>query len=653
MNFSEIAQTFLYFGAAFISFYGYGSLISRVTFPEWKSYFGFKTLLGVLTFLILSGYIELFRLGSYQLFRNLIVIGVCIAFLVNINEFLRLIKPTKESRALNSNSRLKYGRWLAIFSVSALIFAYCLNAIYYPFNPGDDYSSYIIFPIRILSEGFSGGDYFNQRGIEHGLGGGDYINALIFSAAPLAHLHIAEAGTGFLLLALLCIDHVLLSGKKFWVSYAAFLVALIVAIFAQYTNVSPILLGCAIAYGILLFGQKLSPSYTPREGALLGLLCGGLILLKGNLIAPAFLFVGVAAISQIIGHQKISVLRNFLIALVGLVAILTPWMLASHTNHGTYFYPLLGKGFSHSGGFGFVTKPEFLDAVSEFLPLYGLLLVSWLTFWTRSNSSDNRRFATILCALTIPSTLVLALTPAGMYRYCYVILATPCAFLIINNLCILGDKIRNPLRPLDLRYTKYLVFFTLTIASILMLNQTKRVGRHLFTDGMYTRMYVFDRSTAADTDILSAHISENASRYKKMQAIVPNKEIILSQVEAPFLLDFSRNKIYVMDYPGNAGPTKLPFNESAEDMAKYLRSHNIRYVMHSYRHWISKRNSEYFIKYCLNAAGQWGRTLAEREQLVNNQLLELGKIYKPIYDDGRDRIIDLCQSPSKPTVTCK
>lgn len=653
MNFSEIAHTFGYFGAAFLSLYGYGALICRFAFPEWKSYSGFKTLLGVLTFLILSGYIELFHLASRQVFRNLIILGVCLAFLAHIKELRGFIKTSQETKKFAPHSPLKQGKWLAILAAIFLILAYCLNAIFFPFNPGDDFSSYIIFPIRILIEGFSGGDYFNQRGIEHGLGGGDYINALVLSATLLAHLHIAEAGIGFLLLALLCIDHVRLSSKKFWFSYAAFLVALIVAIFAQYTNVSPILLGCAIAYAILLIGQKLSPSYAPREGVLLGLLCGGLILLKGNLIAPAFLFVGVAAISQILGYKKTSVLRNFLIALLGLIAILIPWMLASYANHGTYFYPLLGKGFSHSGGFGFVTKPEFLDAVSEFLPLYGLLLVSWLTFWTRSSNSDSRRFASILCALTIPSTLVLALTPAGMYRYCYVILATPCAFLIINNLCILGNTVTNALSPLSLRYTKYVVVFTIVITSILMLNQTKRVGRHLFTDGIYTRVYAFDKNAAPDTDVLSSYIPENETRYAKMQAIIPDHEIILSQVEAPFLLDFSRNRIYVMDYPGNAGPTKLPLNGSAEDLANYFRAYNIRYVMHSYRHWIAKRDSEYFIKYCLNAAGQWGRTLAERESLVNNQLLELGKIYQPIYDDGRDRVIDLCQGYSSATLTCQ
>lgn len=649
MNFIEVIQTPIFFLASLISLYGFGALVSRLTFPQWSIYPGISILFGLLLFIASSGYIELFHLGSPATFRWIVISGIALALYVS---FSSGVHPNKGNPPWGKLS-LDGKKILAILLAGLFVFAYCANMMFHDFNRGDDYSSYLLFPMRILAEGFSGGDAFNLRGIEHGLGGGDYINALILSATNLSNLYIAESGLGFLLLGLLCIDQARISGQGFWIAYLAFIAACITAIFSQYTNVTPILSGCAIGYGMLIIGQRLPPQFSAKFAMLLGALCGALIVLKGNLLAPALMFLGVIFLVRIVDKRQTWVLGEVATALASILIVMLPWMLASQTNHGTLFYPLLGKGFTYSGGFALVPATLFWGATQEFMPLYSLTLASWLIFWTRSQDIKQIRYSSILCLALVPCTLILALTPAGMYRYCYVILATPCLYLLINNLCIFQNKVSKNILGLSIQHTRYLVYLTILVGAVLMIHQIKRVGSHFFHDSIYARYIALNPNDLSDTDMLSTQFESTATRYSRMQNSIPLGRVVLAQVEAPFLLDFSRNQIWVMDYPGSAGPQPLPYQGVPEDLAVYFRDHHIRYIMHSYQAWLTRRESEYYINFELNPAYDWNRVMAKREFLVNNQMLSLSRIYPVIYDDGRDRVIDLCQGKPQPSNLCK
>ena len=649
MNLSETPLILLLFSAAIASLYGYGAIIVRYIFPQWSSYLGLIMLFGLLLFLAVSGYIELFHLGASQAFHWMIALGICLAL---IAVFLNHIQSSKNRLFLSKTVSPDYKKIMAIIFATFFVIAYCINMLFHDFNRGDDYSSYLIFPIRILAEGFSGGDAFNLRGIEHGLGGGDYINALILSISNLASLHLAEAGLGLILLGLLCIDQVKITTHRFWPSYCALIVACIGAIFAQYTNVTPILSGCAIGFGMLMIGQRMPQYFSPKMAMLLGALCGALIALKGNLLAPALMILGVIFLVRMSEERRTWTLAEIVIALLSCCVFLLPWMLASKDNHGTLFYPLLGRGFTYSGGFGLVPQELFWGAVREFIPLYSLTFVSVLVFWIRSHDQHVIRFSFILLMAMVISTLVIALTPAGMYRYCYVILATPCIYFLINNLSILSSPISKRLLGLNIKNTRYLIYLIIFVSSILMLHQTKRVGNHLFHDAFYTRYIKFNPDKLPDTDMLSPKLKSNAKRYFTFQELIPAGERLVAQVELPFLFDYRRNTIWVMDYPGSAGPEPLPHQGSPEDLALYLRKYKIRYIAHSYQAWLTRIESEYFIKHELNPSYEWNKGMVQRELRINDQILNLSQRYQIIYDDDRDRVIDLCMPKSQATSIC-
>ena len=180
----------------------------------------------------------------------------------------------------------------------------------------------------------------------------------------------------------------------------------------------------------------------------------------------------------------------------------------------------------------------FWGAAQEFIPLYSLTFACWLVFWTRSQDRWQIQYSSILCLALVPCTLILALTPAGMYRYCYVILATPCLYLVVNNLCILQNRVSKNIFGLSIRHTRYLVYLTIVVSSILMIHQTKRVGSHFFHDSLYVRYIALNPNDLPDTDMLSTQLESTAKRYSKMQNSTPSGNVVLAQVEAPFLLDF-------------------------------------------------------------------------------------------------------------------
>src|SRR5262249_55024876 len=72
--------------------------------------------------------------------------------------------------------------------------------------------------------------------------------------------------------------------------------------------------------------------------------------------------------------------------------------------------------------------------------------------------------------------------------------------------------------------------------------------------------------------------------YEIMQNSVPEKAIFLARLEYPFLLNFSRNQIFLTDYVGGASPPPgIPLYQGPEPLAEYLLAKKVKYVAYSYK----------------------------------------------------------------------
>lgn len=129
--------------------------------------------------------------------------------------------------------------------------------------------------------------------------------------------------------------------------------------------------------------------------------------------------------------------------------------------------------------------------------------------------------------------------------------------------------------------------------------------------------------------------------YRAVEKALPDRGTALEDVGRPYLFNYRDHSIYVMDWPGAAGPTPgWPFGVNSNRLAEYLLRNSVRYV-------ISFRNVPW------NEPGTCG-TLAHRERfpkelyvlfwmriLANHQLGLLRTQYQSIYDDGKIVVVDL------------
>jgi hypothetical protein len=109
--------------------------------------------------------------------------------------------------------------------------------------------------------------------------------------------------------------------------------------------------------------------------------------------------------------------------------------------------------------------------------------------------------------------------------------------------------------------------------------------------------------------------------YRRMQLAIPEGQTVLAILEKPFLLDFTRNRVFIVDNPGNMPPS-IPLFREAEQLADYLLTRSIRFIAYAYR-------SEAGIPKAV-FRGQYYERISDFHRLLD----ELGRTRRRIYDDG-------------------
>ena len=85
--------------------------------------------------------------------------------------------------------------------------------------------------------------------------------------------------------------------------------------------------------------------------------------------------------------------------------------------------------------------------------------------------------------------------------------------------------------------------------------------------------------------------------YRSAQLSIPAGERILAVMDHAYLLDFKRNPIWIADLPGSAGlPPGMPTERGGMELAAYLRSKGVRYVMYSYERVFTEEYSRKTLK---------------------------------------------------------
>jgi hypothetical protein len=135
---------------------------------------------------------------------------------------------------------------------------------------------------------------------------------------------------------------------------------------------------------------------------------------------------------------------------------------------------------------------------------------------------------------------------------------------------------------------------------------------------------------------------KDIDQYERMQAAIPAGEPFIARMSKPFLLDFNRNLVYVIGYPGMSSPRPgMPISEGGEALSDYLLDQSVRYVAYSQfdeagfqRRWYGDR---------VYGDSPWERTEARLAYDFHANVWELAASRKRIYDDGEIFVLDLAQ----------
>ena len=378
----------------------------------------------------------------------------------------------------------------------------------------------------------------------------------------------------------------------------------------------------------------------------MSVIVAGLASLKSTFIIPSVVIISFIFILFVFSRNSNKVRQIFIFAMIPILSfiLLLPWMICNYKSNGTMLYPIFGRGYHGSiygnwensfENFSILGTIRWFPAIlsNSFIILITILLlivifrkdVSFKMFWLPLIS-----YVTLLCTVVI---IITQTEGYGWDRYSWPYSVSIFLFLLV----IVLQKEYHPF-GLNIMIKSIVV---ITVAMNIFGSNGNKLATYLH-DQLTTiknidkNMYIEEVNRETKYNVID---KSEYLRYKKMQYIVPINEIILTRLRYPFLLDFSRNVIFIADYPGGSSPPHgMPAFQGSIKLANYLNNNNIRYVAYSYK---SEANFKFEDLKGRLSGGSLIRTEAKHTFDFQKNLSELGNTYKKIYDDGEIFVLDL------------
>jgi hypothetical protein len=395
----------------------------------------------------------------------------------------------------------------------------------------------------------------------------------------------------------------------------------------------------------LLEEDRLKATNIPNNAAIVGLLAAAICALKNTLIPSCILFFTFSYFFYIIGSKtKYKAIYEFCLAAILLALFVLPWSISLYQSSGTLLYPILGKGFHGSVYGGSVKLPNSVmdPMVAIKLKLYVILGIIYILgvlgirFWIIGTSKKQiaREAAVSIFISSVMGTAIIAFTTgsADNYRYSYPQLLVMFAVFIL----IIVENIEH--NKLSIKFKK------LASLSAVFLSVLVTIKSHKYNDFRSYKETIDNIAWGVNNVPLVT--LEEREKYAKMLDSVPQKSIVLTRLETPFLLNFKKHTIWIADFPGGASlPPGMPSFKGEETLADYLVSHSIRYVAYSYAN-EANFPRHFFEPKLIPNPNKWLENQALNAFEFQDSLQKLGKTRKRIYDDGQNFVIDLLKYKS-------
>jgi hypothetical protein len=603
-----------------VGWIGAGTFVTRL-FGLRESRWALRGVAGVALFVLVGGWLNL--AGAVRP-RNLIALVIIGDALFVAYAFTARSAGGRQWRLYSSLP--VWGRALAVLCGIAMLIAAINSLTYSKFSDIDDLNAYLSFPVKLLQGGSLGFDPFSERRVQSGLGASYFLQAFMLVAGDVRSLWFCDFEAGLIFFA----GCVYFAGRRLGNSaeLSLTLVALALAIPLSHGNLTMNVLPAALFTGLFLVENSGETAPLSRS-FLLGLLGATVAALKSTYLPPSIVMIVLLHLARLVrGQRWVTTLRDM--AVSGLVygGILWPWMLDMRRKEGTYFYPLLGKGYEISA---YGPVPHMIKAGAYPVVLGTAMLILFVgaaaVHWMVTRGRGNALAVTVMllaCGL-VALPISISVVGASLLRYTAPF-ELPCCLLFLGSL--LGLSQESEARPRWLRLG-YLY------AAVLLLTLGEYSATHSNFD-----LYVPAHRRAGLRGILDeAALKDAQQRAARLQAAVPAGEAIYADYMVTFPMDFQRNPIYIADFPGMASlPPGMPTQNSPEGLRTYLLAKHIRYIAFSRER---VHGQETVLRFTGSAAMLWPKIQVLNSIDVQHEIEALALTSRVVFDDGDDRVLDL------------
>lgn len=647
----------LFWGIAiFFSFVGWGWGIDFLLRPEKSSCLGMKAALGLAFSAILGGLMNFFSIISPKAILVYIGLGVVLSLV-----FMIALRKDIGKKCADNFYNFKKDK-LTVILVAGIVLLFIFQyatALFSGFNSGDDYQAYFVYPAKMIQTGAMGNDPFSDRRLTSSLGGQNFMDTFVLALFPHDYLHLIDRGTGWLILLVLIWG--LARRHNLSPRISAVMVGALMLIVPPTYNITG-LVTTVVLFLLLLeltfFGEKIVSDNWRRQAILFALVAAALCSLKSSIIAACvFYFIFYYALSlreSSAKEEKNLIIKSFILSVILIFIFLAPWMLSMYSSSGTLLYPIFGRGY-HGSVYGDYAVPyseltyvNFLNLLYQLANILFVVLFLIILFFWRSSPKDNSfpqriRLKLILWAAVIGVAVCAFLTAGfGVFRFSYPFVLAAIIFSLIIFL-EKKDFFHGYITVLKYDSVALIILSVIFGAGMFDLFANIKSNLNLFYARLASRQDSTFGDFLSDAKTGAGFVSSPQEKiaYEALQTSLPEGAVFLARLNKPFLLDFKRNTVYIVDGPGGSSlPPGMPFFEGSEALSAYLLSKNIRYVAYSYAT-ESNFTREMFDRNLKSTMNIWLRTAAKDTFDFQDNLKELGATRKKLFDDGQNFVLDL------------
>lgn len=554
-----------------VAFAGWGDLVRRTLAPAADVDWGLRAAWGLAATVVVGGLLCLVGLA-----RGPVLVAWTCGGAALLGQAL-VLRGRPAPRGGPEAAPVTPAGWelLPVIGVAGLAAFIYLGAAGHTFpNPSDDWPAYLPFIRKVLQTGGLVEPFSVRRMAAYG--GQTLLQALTSVVARETQIQLFDGGVCLVLIVALVIGFAREARSVVWALLTLTALAVLMLPDGRANSASEMsgVVGLVAAWRTATFVDRRDLRGWP--GALLAALpLAAVATLRQNYLAT----VAVMLFAWLVrrrprseaeaGEPRAERLRFFGQVALATGACLLPWALLAVRSNRTFLFPLVHGNFHpEAGGISVATpwherlKICFSAAFHE-TPVHPTLLL--LLALPAAAAGPNRRasLGLWLGAMLGFGFLSWSLPDSDNYTIARYAFAGAVAVLVVAGLAAAETA------------SEGLTKRSLTAAGLVATALALQIyGTHEAATKSLTG--ALDRLRHVDTspDGVTAH-PENEQR---MQAAVPPGARVLVMIDRPFLLDFARNPIAILDQPGGASPAPgIPLRAGGEAVAAYLRALGFRY----------------------------------------------------------------------------